>query len=360
MLARVLACARSLLATGLDAGQREKVREIIALVEPVVGDAGSLSESVAGSSPGEGNPGGGVSPVGGKGLRILVVEDNVFTQQLMSRLLEMEGHSVVLVANGIEALAALDGAVFDVVLMDLGMPRMDGLEATAAIRARERERSRSPVPIIAVTASVSADHVGRAKASGMDGFHGKPIRAKALFAEIERVLEKARGMVPAVMVGGAGSHSVAEVVGGSSALSGGAVSGVEGSPVAGTGGGGEGRAFFLDMAHVMRSMAGDWGLLEEVIDLFFREAPGQMQRIREGILGADNLAVQEVAHSLKGASGAFGNTHEVYRLAFQLESLGRRGDLGEALGVWEELRAALGGLREALRQGQREREQVVG
>ena len=85
-------------------------------------------------------------------LRVLVAEDNPINQRLASRLLEQRGHSVMVVDNGREAVAALESSVFDVVLMDLHMPIMGGLEATAAIRAQEKGTG-GHLPIIALTAN---------------------------------------------------------------------------------------------------------------------------------------------------------------------------------------------------------------
>ena len=118
-------------------------------------------------------------------LRILMAEDNEVNQKLVARLLEKRGYSVVTVGDGSEALAALERQAFDVVLMDLYMPLMGGLEATAAIRKREREAPAPPVRIIAMTASAMKGDRERCLAAGMDGYVSKPILDSELFETIE-------------------------------------------------------------------------------------------------------------------------------------------------------------------------------
>ena len=112
-------------------------------------------------------------------LRVLLVEDNRVNQRLATRLLEKRGHSVVLAADGREALAALEKESFDLVLMDLQMPEMDGFEATAAIRKMERD-SGNHLPIVALTAHAMKGDREKCLAGGMDGYLTKPIRAPEL------------------------------------------------------------------------------------------------------------------------------------------------------------------------------------
>src|SRR5204862_7454871 len=124
-------------------------------------------------------------------LRVLMAEDNAINQKLVTRLLERRGYSVVSVADGHEAVAALEKEPFDVVLMDVHMPSMGGFEATAAIRKRERE-SETPPPhplrIIAMTANAMKGDRDRCLAAGMDGYVSKPIRDQELFATIEELV----------------------------------------------------------------------------------------------------------------------------------------------------------------------------
>jgi two-component system, sensor histidine kinase and response regulator len=120
-------------------------------------------------------------------LRVLVAEDNLVNQQLASRLLEKRGHDVKVVSSGREALDALHQQTYDLVLMDVQMPEMDGFEATAVIRAAEK-RTGLHVPIIALTAHAMKGDRERCLESGMDGYLAKPIRAQELDEILERYL----------------------------------------------------------------------------------------------------------------------------------------------------------------------------
>jgi PAS domain S-box-containing protein len=121
------------------------------------------------------------------GLKILLAEDNRVNQQLAWRLLTKHGYQVAVVASGHEALAALDKRPFDLILMDVQMPGMDGLQATAAIRERERANGEH-IPIIAMTAHAMKGDRERCLEAGMDGYISKPVDAKQLLAQIQELL----------------------------------------------------------------------------------------------------------------------------------------------------------------------------
>ena len=120
-------------------------------------------------------------------LRILLAEDNPVNQLLAVRVLEERGHAVVVAKSGREALDAWDQQPFDVILMDVQMPEMGGLEATALIRQREAGGPKR-IPIIAMTASAMAGDKQRCLEAGMDGYVSKPIRIKDLFVAIDSVM----------------------------------------------------------------------------------------------------------------------------------------------------------------------------
>jgi signal transduction histidine kinase/DNA-binding response OmpR family regulator len=124
-------------------------------------------------------------------LRILVAEDNSVNQMLARRLLEKRGHSVVVAENGQAAIDALECGTFDLILMDVQMPVLGGLEAAAGIREREKARGDGGhIPIIALTANAMAGDRERCLGAGMDEYLTKPLQAKDLFAAMERVMAR--------------------------------------------------------------------------------------------------------------------------------------------------------------------------
>lgn len=127
-----------------------------------------------------------------RNLRILLAEDNAVNQKLASRLLEKQGHNVVIAANGRQALAQLETEGFDLVLMDVQMPEMDGFEATTTIRKME-ETTGTHLPIVAMTAHAMQGDKERCLAAGMDGYLSKPLNLKELLVVVQSVLEKDPG-----------------------------------------------------------------------------------------------------------------------------------------------------------------------
>ncbi|HET9371267.1 MAG TPA: response regulator, partial [Vicinamibacterales bacterium] len=119
-------------------------------------------------------------------VRVLLAEDNPVNQLVAERMLRSRGHDVTIVGNGVEALAALDRASFDVVLMDLQMPEMGGLEAVRLIRAAERERGTPRLRVVAMTAHALPADRREALAAGMDDYLTKPVVRQQLMAMVER------------------------------------------------------------------------------------------------------------------------------------------------------------------------------
>jgi signal transduction histidine kinase/CheY-like chemotaxis protein len=142
--------------------------------------------------------------------RVLLAEDNPVNQRLMVRLLERRGHAAVTVDTGRGAIAALESGIFDLVLMDVQMPEMDGLEATSAIRGREQRiaagletpRPHSTlatlgrIPIIALTAHAMSGDEERCRAAGMDAYLSKPVKSDERYATLERFLPATASLSP--------------------------------------------------------------------------------------------------------------------------------------------------------------------
>ena len=228
-------------------------------------------------------------------LRILVAEDNRVNQRLLVRMLERRGHSVALVSNGREAVGALTCEIFDIALLDIQMPEMGGLEATAAIRAREnslRERGGAAVhiPIVAITANAMKGDRERCLGAGMDGYITKPICQQELFGVIENMLI-IKETDSAVSFDGA----------------------------------------LFD---------GDPDFLAEIVNLFLETCPGLLSDIEGAVLRKDAAALDRAAHTMKGAVANFG-AKAVVAQAKVLETMGRDGDLASADEAVHSLRALM-------------------
>ncbi len=120
-------------------------------------------------------------------LRVLVAEDNEFNAQLLRQLLVRRGHDARLVGGGRRALELIEQTHFDLMLLDLHMPELDGFQVIAAVRERERASGKH-LPVVALTARARAEDRARCLASGMDDFLAKPLRAADLWLAIERIL----------------------------------------------------------------------------------------------------------------------------------------------------------------------------
>ena len=124
-------------------------------------------------------------------LNILIAEDNPVNQKVAQLMLQRLGHRTDLAANGQEVLRALENQSCDLVLMDIQMPQMDGLEATATIRTAPRFAAKAGIPIVAMTAYAMAGDRERFLAAGMDDYVAKPVSIEELRAAIERAMAKA-------------------------------------------------------------------------------------------------------------------------------------------------------------------------
>jgi signal transduction histidine kinase/CheY-like chemotaxis protein/HPt (histidine-containing phosphotransfer) domain-containing protein len=227
----------------------------------------------------------------GRTLKILLAEDNLVNQKLASRLLEKRNHLVTTVLNGKEALAALDQHSFDLVLMDVQMPEMDGLEATQILRQREA-RTGKHQPIVAMTALAMNGDKERCLAAGMDGYLSKPIRP----VELDEVLDQylaAQAPVPTVIEPDPPADSV------------------------------------VDARDLLDRLDGDRGLLSELVDLFRADLPITLQIAQEAIHAQDAVKLRHTAHALKGALSNLSAT-VASALAAELETMGRSLDLSRA------------------------------
>jgi PAS domain S-box-containing protein len=250
------------------------------------------------------------------GLRVLVVEDNEFNQEVVASLLKKRGHVAVIAGNGKAALAAWEKEPFDLILMDVQMPEMDGFAATEAIRTKERATN-NHVPIIALTAHAMKGDRECCLTAGMDAYVSKPIRAAELFEAIGRLLS-------------------ADVKGAKERP------GPERPP---------GAVFDLDTA--LEFADGDWELLRRMAQLFLGQCPKLLGEIRDSILRGDAPAVEHAAHTLKASVGSFG-AQRAYQAALRLEQLGGAGDLTGSKNALPELEEAVMRLQKAVAELARE------
>jgi PAS domain S-box-containing protein len=241
-------------------------------------------------------------------LRILLAEDNPINQNLAVRLLGKQGHEVIVANNGNEAVAALEQKPFDLVLMDLQMPQMDGLEATAAIRAREASKG-SHVPIIAMTAFAMIGDKEKCLEAGMDGYISKPVRAKELFETIDRLAAN-----PPTTPGVGESAGVSDQI---------------------------------DWSAALEYVAGDEQMLRDLIGIFLVECPRWLTELREAIASERIGDVKRLAHNLKGSIRLFG-AKSVFDSAFLLEQMGRSGNLSGAAPACAALEEGIERLKPAL------------
>jgi CheY-like chemotaxis protein len=152
-------------------------------IEHAAAPARAANASIANAPPTVGDSGAELP------LRVLAAEDNAVNQLVLKTLLNQIGVEPVMVADGVAAVEAWALEPWDLILMDVEMPRLDGPAATAQIRAREQAEGRPRTPIVALTANAMADQVARYMAAGMDGFVPKPIAASRLFAAVQAALE---------------------------------------------------------------------------------------------------------------------------------------------------------------------------
>jgi two-component system, sensor histidine kinase and response regulator len=244
----------------------------------------------------------------GRRLHVLVAEDNAVNQRVIVRLLEKMGHIPIVAYNGQEALDAYESRPFDVVLMDVQMPVMDGLTATRMIRESEaRHPGRRRLPIMALTAYAMRGDRERCLAAGMDEYLTKPVKPEELSAALNRLVEAVASTEAAALSEAASARSEATAV-----MTG------DAAPEAG-----------FDFTAALNYVGGDRALLDELLGIFVEDAPVRMETIRRAIAGREAAELTREAHTIKGALKVIGATTAA-GLAQGLEALGRDGNMGEA------------------------------
>ena len=249
--------------------------------------------------------------------RVLLAEDNPVNRQLVAGLLQRRGHVVTVAHNGREALTAIELQEFDVVLMDVQMPEMGGLEATRLIREREGARGSRRLPIIALTAHAMKGDREICVAAGMDEYIVKPIDRH----ELLRVVESPR---PAADSATTTPERFAE----------------------------EAAAAF-GLGNLVERFGGDAALASEVAILFVAESPAMLQRLNESLRNRSSEEVSKAAHALKGAASTFSGLGPI-ETAARIEELARGGSLEEVPALLEVLELQMMQLVAALKAFTRE------
>lgn len=233
-------------------------------------------------------------------LKILLAEDNPVNQKVVIRTLEKRGHQIQLAPNGRIAVEASAAEFFDVILMDVQMPEMDGLTATRTIRLREQATGGRHIPIIAMTAHAMKGDQERCLGAGMDDYLTKPIKFSDLFV----LLEKWSAMTTPQSSADSASTPCQNSM--------------------------------FNETVAMEMVAGDATTLQEIADLFLQDCPTLISQISQAIAEEDGATLAATAHLLKGSAGYFGSSVAAESAA-RLEHLGRAEEFTPAADVYAEL-----------------------
>ena len=242
---------------------------------------------------------------GGRVLKILLAEDNLINQAVAVRLLQKQGHSVVVVGNGRAAVEAARNQSFDVVLMDVQMPEMGGFEATAAIRTSELI-SGDHLPIVAMTAHAMTGDRERCLAAGMDEYVSKPIQPEELWKAIDCVIAG----IPAQVTR-------------------------------------DDPGLTLNREILLDRVDGDLTFLQELIDVFVSDCPRALAAIGDAIAQRDADGLNRASHAFKGAVSNFG-MGKTFEESLKLETLGSQHCFDDAEEVFNSLQSHVEQLQAAL------------
>ena len=257
----------------------------------------------------------------GRTARILLAEDNITNQQVALGILKRLGLRADAVANGAEALEALQTLPYDLVLMDVQMPEMDGMEATRRIRDPQSAVPDHGIPVIAMTAHAMQGDRERCLAAGMSDYVAKPVSPRALAEVLDRWLPRG----PAATKGPA-----PEVTGGAASV----LAREPETPV-------------FDRPGMMARVMDDEDLAKEILAAFLEDIPPQIAALRQCLESGDAAGAGAQAHTIKGASATVGG-ERLRAVAFEIEKAGKAGDLGAAGAHLADLDAQFDRLRQEL------------
>ncbi len=219
-----------------------------------------------------------------RNVRILVAEDNPVNQKVALKILEKLGYRANLVENGKEAIKALETNCYDIILMDVQMPEMDGYEATKAIRHPESKIKNHNIPIIAMTANAMQGDREKCIDAGMDDYIAKPVKPQAL----EKMIEKWTSSKKITLTDKLNDQK---------------------TPA---------KKVIFDWNGILDRVMGDGGLAKEILVDFLGDIPGHIAELKQALKADDKLLVQTLAHKIKGSAGNVGAV-EVQSVALELE-----------------------------------------
>jgi two-component system sensor histidine kinase/response regulator len=249
-------------------------------------------------------------------LDLLLAEDTPANQKVVSAILDKRGHAVTVAHNGREAVDLFQSQSFDAAILDVQMPTMDGLQATAAIRSLE-EGTGQRLPIIAMTAHAMTGDRDRCLAAGVDAYIAKPIDATRLVELVESLAARPsrEGTSAERALGAVVEAAVVPPV--------------------------------FDLRQSLARLGGDMGLFRKLVEFFREDCPQLVQQIRDGIEMGEPAAVERAAHSLKGLAASF-SAEAAVAAALRLEECGQSADLEGASSALAPLEAHAERLCQAL------------
>jgi PAS domain S-box-containing protein len=257
----------------------------------------------------------------GRRAHILLAEDNITNQQVALGILKKLGLCAEAVANGAEALKVLETRPYDLVLMDVQMPEMDGIEATRRIRDPQSAVPNHAIPIIAMTARAMQGDRERCLAAGMNDYVTKPVSPRLLAEALDKWLPQGSAAtmdrVPVVPAGAASLPAQESV-----------------APV-------------FDRAGMMSRLMNDEDLAKEILAAFLEDIPRQIAALRSYLESGDARGAERQAHNLKGAAATVGG-ERLRDVAFEMEKAGKAGDLSAAAGHLAGLDAQFDRLKQEL------------
>jgi CheY-like chemotaxis protein len=230
-------------------------------------------------------------------IKILLAEDSLVNQRLVLVLLNKKGFNVKIVSNGREAVETNGSETFDLILMDIQMPEMDGFEATGIIRDKEKLNGKH-IPIIALTAHAMKEDMEKCLKAGMDDYLSKPIGSNELYAKIYRYTN---------------SKVHFETID---------------------------KANIANMTNLLKSLDGNEEILKELVAYFIVDYPNQLSEILDAIKTNDNDRLNKAAHKLKGTVSNF-EIKTVYELALQLENMSKESITDSAYEIFSKIEQEL-------------------